>query len=86
MRNLIIFLIRKRLGLKKFEQFQFVGQKSDAVYYFTESSIMKKNVNGTYQASNVSLNWLLHDDCEITHCLTADDLAFMKDEGMIISD
>ena len=86
MRNLIIFLIRKRLGLKKFEQFQFIGQKSGAVYYFTESNIMKKNVNGTIQASNVSLNWLLHDDCEIVPCITKKDIEYMEDEGMIISD
>jgi len=84
MRRLIIFLIRKKLGLKKFEQFQFVNQKSGAIYYFTESNILKKNVNGKIEASGVSLNWLLHDDCEIVRCLTFKDLKLMKDEGMIL--
>lgn len=83
MRRFIIFLVRKRLGLKKFEQFQFINQKSGAVYYFTESNVMKKNVNGKIEASSVSLNWLLHDDCEIVSCLTNKDMEFMKDEGMI---
>lgn len=69
MRTLIIFLIRKKLGLKKFEDFRFVGQKTEAVYYFTESSIMKKTKNGLILLSDVSLNWLLHDDCQVVPVL-----------------
>lgn len=65
MRRLIIFLIRKNLGLKKYENFQFVGQKSNAVYYFTETNIMKR-WHGQTTLSSVSLNWLLDKDCEIT--------------------
>jgi hypothetical protein len=64
MRRFVIFLIRKKLGLKKFEKFKFVGQKTDAVYYFTESSVMKFWNNHT-TLSGVSVNWLLDDDCEI---------------------
>lgn len=64
MRRFVIFLIRKKLGLKKFEKFKFVGQKSDAVYYFTESNVMKLMNNHTC-LSGVSVNWLLDDDCEI---------------------
>ena len=64
MRRIIMFLIRKKLGLKKFEKFKFVNQKSDAVYYFTESNIMKQWHNQTV-LSGVSVNWLLDDDCEI---------------------
>lgn len=65
MRRLIIYLIRKHLGLKKFENFKFVGQKSDAVYYFTESNVMKRMSNGKTMLSGVSVNWLLDNECEI---------------------
>ena len=65
MRRLIIFLIRKKLGLKKYENFTFVGQKSDAIYYFTECSVMKR-WRGQTTLSSVSLNWLLDKDCEIS--------------------
>ena len=64
MKKLIIFLVRKRLGLKKYERFQFVNQKSDAVYYFTKTNIMK-DWRGCVDPSSVSLNWLLNDECEI---------------------
>lgn len=67
MRKLIIFLVRKKLGLKKFEQFRFVGQKSMATYFFTESNIMKKTEKGQLVSSGVSLNWLLDDECETVH-------------------
>lgn len=65
MRRLIIYLIRKKLGLKKFENFKFVGQKSDAVYYFTESNVMKRMSTGKTMLSGVSVNWLLDNECEI---------------------
>ena len=64
MRRFVIFLIRNKMGLKKYEKFKFVNQKSDAVYYFTESNIMKQWHNQTV-LSGVSVNWLLDDDCEI---------------------
>lgn len=64
MRRFIIFLIRKHLGLKKYENFKFANQKSDAVYYFTESNLMKR-WNGYTTLSGVSINWLLDDECEI---------------------
>jgi hypothetical protein len=65
MRRLVIYLIRKHLGLKKFENFKFVGQKSDAVYYFTESNVMKRMSTGKTMLSGVSVNWLLDNECEI---------------------
>lgn len=64
MRKLVIFLIRKKLGLKKYEKFRFAGQKTDAVYYFTEGNIMKLWRNQT-MLSGVSVNWLLDNDCKI---------------------
>ena len=64
MRKFIIFLLRKKLGLKKYENFKFVNQKSDAVYYFTEGSLMKR-WRGQTMLSGVSVNWLLDNECEI---------------------
>lgn len=64
MNRFIIFLIRKKLGLKKFQHFKFIGQKTDAVYWFTESNIMKR-WNGHTTLSGVSVNWLLDSECEI---------------------
>ena len=66
-KKLIILLIRKRLGLKEREPFQFVNQKTNAVYYFTEDVVMKA-WRGVIEKSSVSLNWLLDDDCVIKKC------------------
>lgn len=64
MRRFVIFLIRKHLGLKKYEKFKFTNQKTDAVYYFTESGIMKQ-WRGETTLSGVSVNWVLDNDCKI---------------------
>lgn len=64
MRRFVIFLVRKKLGVKKYERFHFVGQKEKASYYFTEYGIMKDS-NGRTFVSGVSMNWLLDDACEI---------------------
>lgn len=66
--RLIIFLVRIKLGLKKYERFQFVGQKSDAMYYFTKRNVMKICGNGYIRPSGVSINWLVNEDCEVAHC------------------
>lgn len=70
MRRIIIFLVRKRLKLKKYEMFRFENQKSDAVYYFTETNVMKA-YKGYTRPSRVSLNHLLSNECRIKHL--ADD-------------
>lgn len=64
MNRFIIYLIRKKLGLKKYEDFKFIGQKTDAMYYFTECAVMKR-WRGQTMLSGVSVNWLLDKDCEI---------------------
>ena len=63
-RRLVIFLVRKRLGLKKRQYFRFTNQKSSALYYFTSTAVMKVEPTCTRQ-STVSLNWLLNDECSI---------------------
>jgi hypothetical protein len=67
LKRLIIFLIRKKLGLKEYEAFQFKGQKSNAFYYFTDDAVMK-SWYGNVEKSRVSLNWLLDDECEVYIC------------------
>ncbi len=64
MKRIIMFLLRKKLGLRKDQRFQFDGQKSDAVYYISGSHIMK-HYRGRTTLSNVSVNWLLSDECDV---------------------
>jgi hypothetical protein len=64
MKRLIMFLLRKKLGVKKDQRFQFNGQKSDAVYYISDEYVMK-HYHGRTTTSNVSINWLLDDECDI---------------------
>lgn len=65
--KLIIFLLRKKFGLKKFEFFRFKNQKSDInVYYFTSNALMKEDFTETLtRPANVKLNYLLSEECEI---------------------
>ena len=63
-RKFVLFLIRKKLGLNKYEEFRFIGQKSDAVYWFTNYRLMKR-WRGQTMLSGVSVNWLLDKDCKI---------------------
>ena len=67
--RLIIFLIRKKLHLKKYQKFRFKNQKTDNVYYFTADKLIKipedKRTVSRAEKSLVSLNWLLSDECEV---------------------
>lgn len=63
MKRLIITLIRKRLGLNKYERFRFSNQKKPGVYYFTEDMLMKDE-HGLITPAGVSVNWLLDECCE----------------------
>lgn len=65
-KRLIIFLIRRKLKVKKWQYFTFENQKNAAHYYFTNTNIMKEERNGYRRPSNVSLNWLLCKKCAIT--------------------
>lgn len=73
MKKLIIYLIRRRMGLKLGERFQFTNQNeinNEQYYFFTDSALMKiwtnKNSGREYITyAGVSLNWLLDDKCEI---------------------
>lgn len=80
LRRLIIFLVRKKLGLKKYQTFQFKNQKSDIEYYwFNEDTVRKMCNNGIAEDSSVSLNWLLSDDCVVI-AIDTEDLDFPDDD------
>lgn len=67
--RLIVFLIRRRLRLKKYQRFRFKNQKTDNVYYFTADKLIKipedKRTVSRAEKSLVSLNWLVSDECEV---------------------
>lgn len=66
MKRLILFLIRRKLGLKKYQSFIFTNQKDrDDFYYFDDDCLLKFDVKeDKYRPSNVSLNWILSDHCK----------------------
>lgn len=67
--RLIIFLLCRKLGVKRFQPFRFVNQNSKHDYYmFDQECLLKYVYLGDcyiHNLSNVKLNWLLDDDCEI---------------------
>jgi hypothetical protein len=63
--RLILFLIRYKFGLKKFEGFRFTNQKTKDIYYFGNTVLFKDTEGALTELSHVSLNWLLNDDCKI---------------------
>jgi hypothetical protein len=69
MKRLIVFLVRKRLHLRKNQKFRFCNQKNDNIYYFTSDKLIKIPEDtrriSRHEKSLVSLNWLLDDGCEI---------------------
>lgn len=70
MKKVILFFIRKRLGLKKYEPFKFENQKSaENFYYFTSHGITKcivsNGIKRKFCKSRVSLNYLLSNECKV---------------------
>lgn len=71
MKRLILFLIRKRLGLKRNEHFRFANQASEKdYYYFARTYLVKMRWSNYWEKyitgpSNCSLNWLLDENCQI---------------------
>lgn len=67
--KLILFLIRRKLNLRKFQLFYFNNQvnKNDR-YFFNDYRIVKITFHMEYgritQNSNLSLNFLLSKECE----------------------
>ena len=66
-RKFIIFLLRRKLGLKKSQMFRFKNQASNFnTYYFTSVELLREDPIAKYvRPSNVKLNYLLSDECQI---------------------
>lgn len=71
-RKIILFLVRKRLGVDKYVLFRFSEQLStNAVYFFNDDGLRKtwlskgEDILERSIRSNVSLNWILDDNCKI---------------------
>ena len=64
-KKLIIFLIRRKLGLRKYEGFQFTNQKNNCIYYFSDDALLRENPYGYIRECHASLNFLISDECEI---------------------
>lgn len=65
-KRLIMFIIRKKFGLRKYEAFRFENQKSITdLYYFSDTNIWKVVDYDDVELSSVSLNWLIDDNCQI---------------------
>ena len=69
MRRFILFLIRRRLGLRYGECFKFSNQKTSNVYSIDKYCVWRSSVSDgelSIGPSNVSINWLLDPSCKIT--------------------
>lgn len=65
--KLIIFFLRKKFGLKKYQAFRFKNQRSKVnTYCFTSTELLKDDEeNHIIRPANVKLNYLLSDKCHI---------------------
>lgn len=58
-KRLIIFLIRRRLGVRRYQFFQFDDKLNDSWYYFTRTHLMKSTYDGD-RPSNLSLMYIMY--------------------------
>ena len=65
MTKLILFLIRIKLGVKKNQDFKFKNQKHTSDYYYISDTAIYKVSKGKVNKSNVSVNWMLDQRCEL---------------------
>lgn len=72
LKKIVLFCVRKRLKVEKYELFRFTNQISkNAVYFFDDDGLMKTwwtKGSSMYDGavkSTASLNWLLDDECKI---------------------
>lgn len=64
--KLVIFLLRKKLGVKLEQPFRFANQRTKDVYWFDKHGLIKFPHNGLPGTlSGVSLNWLLNEECKV---------------------
>lgn len=68
--RIVLFLIRKKHGLKLYQNFRFKNQSDKYNYYcIGKCSVIKHVVYNEHcievKDSKVKYNWLLNNDCEI---------------------
>lgn len=65
----ILFLVRLKLGVRKWEGFRFTNQKSDNIYLINSEEVLKIGIDdgdvSYFGPSNVSINWLLNPMCVV---------------------
>ena len=66
--KLIIFLLCRKLGVKRFQSFRFANQRSKTDYYMFDRNCLLKYVSDEdcFRQSSCKLNWLLDDNCKVT--------------------
>ena len=68
MKRYILYLVRRRLGLKRRERFVFANQKAEGIYFFSGVGLIKETIKYNrphLEKSGVSLNFLLSKECKI---------------------
>lgn len=65
MKRIIWFLIRRKLGVKKYQKFIFTNQLSENTSYMISSDKIFKVQGNRLKHSDVSINWILSNECEI---------------------
>lgn len=71
LRRFIAFLIKRKLGVKDFENFQFAEQKSEYDHYFFDGGQLYKwtydKRTGLFELglSHVSYNWMTDPNCSV---------------------
>ena len=75
MKKLILFLVRRKLGVKRLQAFRFANQKAPMNWYiFDNDGVLWKveywsnNTKQILKRSKVSLNWLMDEACKIKIC------------------
>lgn len=83
-RRIVLFLVRKKLRVKRNDEFYFNNQKNKKDrYYFTKDHIYHIDTKaGTIEPSSVSLTWLLDEACGITVENSGDWIAIFEDKFM----
>lgn len=56
--RLVVLLVCRRIGVKRYQRFRFAGQDNDAWYFFGYTALWKQTVDD-YRKSRLGLNYLL---------------------------
>lgn len=57
--KLVILLICRRFGVKRYQRFRFAGQDNDDWYFFGDTTLWRQSLDN-YRESRLGLNYLLN--------------------------